>query len=83
MDSSIDDSEIFPYFSSINIAQNDRNLRGDGVVFLLSSRVKLVLRPDLCEGNVESIWIEIFPRTNIKVHVVFMVSIVLHPSFAF
>lgn len=40
LDSSIDDCEIFPY-SSI-IVCNDRNRRGSGVAFLLSSRVNLL-----------------------------------------
>ena len=34
LDPSIDDSEIFPYSSSINIVRNDRNRHGDGVAFL-------------------------------------------------
>ena len=64
LDPSIDDSEIFPYSSSINIVRNDRNRHGGRVAFLFSSRVKLVVRPDLCEGNVESIWVEVFPKTE-------------------
>ena len=59
-----DDSEIFPYSSSINIVRNDCNRHGGGVAFLFSSRVKLVVRPDLCKGHVESIWVEVFPKTK-------------------
>ena len=33
------------------------------LLFFLS-RVKLVVRPDLCEGHVESIWVEVFPKTK-------------------
>ena len=38
--------------------------RGGGIAFLLSPRVKFVLRPDLCEGKIESIWIELYPSTK-------------------
>ena len=31
-----------------------RNRHGGGVAFLVSPRVKFVVRPDLCGGNVES-----------------------------
>ena len=64
LDPSVDDSEIFPHSSSINIVRNDRNHHDCGVAFLFSSRVKLVVRHDLCEGHVESIWVEVFPRTK-------------------
>ena len=39
-DSSIDDHEIFPY-------------HGGGVAFLLSSRAKFAVRPDLCECHMD------------------------------
>ena len=55
LDSTIEDSEIFSYSFPINIVHNDRNCRGGGIAFLLSPRVKFVLRPDLCEGKIESI----------------------------
>lgn len=67
LDSSIDDCEIFPYsssISSISIVQNDQNCHGGGVAFLLLSRVKFAVRPDLCEGHIQSIWIELFPKTK-------------------
>ena len=35
-----------------------------GVAFLLSSRVKFVVRFDLCEGHIESLWIELFPKSK-------------------
>ena len=64
LDASIKDSEIFPYSFSINIVRNDRNRHGEDVAFLVSPRVKFVVRPDLCEGHIESIWIELFPLTK-------------------
>ena len=64
LDSPIADSEIFPYTPSINIIRNDRNRHGGGVAFLLSSKVKYVVRSDLCDGNMESLWIELFPKTK-------------------
>ena len=64
LDSTIEDSEIFSYSFPINIVRNDRNRRSGGIAFLLSPRVKFVLRPDLCEGKIESIWIELYPSTK-------------------
>jgi len=55
---------IVRFFLPINIVRNDRNRRGGGIAFLLSPRVKFVLRPDLCEGKIESIWIELYPSTK-------------------
>ena len=48
LDSSIMNNEIFSYSFPINIVCNDYNCYGGGVVFLLSSRVKFVFRPDFC-----------------------------------
>ena len=64
LDSSIADNEIFPNTSSIRIVRGDWNHHGDGVAFFLSSRVKYVVRSDLCEGQIESLWIELFPKTK-------------------
>ena len=64
LDTSIDDQEIFPFSPHINIVRNDSNRHGGGVAFILSDRVKYVLRSDLCEGRIESLWIELFPATK-------------------
>ena len=64
LDTSIKDSEIFPYLFSINIVRNDCNHHGRGVAFLVSPRVKFLVTLDLCEGHIESIWIELFPSTK-------------------
>ena len=64
LDSSINDCEIFPYLSNISIVRRDRNRHRGGVAFLLSSRVKFVVRVDLSEGHIESVWIELFPKTK-------------------
>ena len=63
LDSSIEDCEIFLYSFPINIVRNDRNRRG-GVAFLLTPRVKFVVRSDLCESTIESLWIELYPSTK-------------------
>ena len=52
LDSSIADSEIFPYMSSVKLVRRDRNCHGGGVAFLLSTKVKYVIRSDLCEGHI-------------------------------
>jgi len=64
LDSSIEDSEIFPHSFPINIVRNDRNRHGGGVAFLVTPGVKFVVRPGLCEGHIESFWIELFPSTK-------------------
>ena len=64
LDSSIEDCEIFPYSFPINIVRNDRNRHGGGVAFLLTPRVKFVVRSDLCESAIESLWIELYPSTK-------------------
>ena len=64
LDSSIEDNEIFLHSFPINIVRNDRNRRGGGVTFLLSPRVKFVFRYDLCKGQIESVWIELYPYTR-------------------
>ena len=52
LDTSIEDSEIFPYSFSTHIVRNDRNRHGGGVAFLVAPRVKFVVRSDLCEGHI-------------------------------
>ena len=66
LDSSIEDNEIFSYSFPINMVHNDRNCcgGGGGVAFLLSPRVKFVFRPDLCEDQIESVWIELYLYTT-------------------
>ena len=55
---------MFPYSFSVNIVRNDHNRHGGGVAFLLSPRVKFVVRPDLCESTIKSLWIELYPSTK-------------------
>ena len=55
-------TEIFPYsvlYVMIKI------IMVVGLLFFFHRELaKFVVRPDLCEGHVESIWIELFPRNN-------------------
>ena len=81
LDSSIEDSEIFSYSFPINNIRNDRNRHGGGVAFLVTPGVKFVVRLDLCEGHVESIWIELLPST--KRSMLSVVLIGLHCSTTF
>ena len=62
LDETIADGEICP--SGISIVQHDRNRRGGGVALMLSDSAKFIPRPDLCSGCIETVWIELFPRSK-------------------
>ena len=64
MDPSISDSELFFYSLLISIVRKDRNRYGGGVAFLISPRVKYVVRNELSVGNIETMWIEVFPTSK-------------------
>jgi len=64
LDSSIADCEIFSYSSSISIVCKDWNRHGGGVAFLISPRIKFAVRSDLSNGNIEAVWIELFPNSR-------------------
>ena len=81
LDSSISDCEIFPYSSSVSIVRRDRNRHGGRVAFLLSPGVKFVVRDDLSDGQIESVWLELFPGT--KRNMLICLYIVLHPNMLF
>lgn len=64
LDETINDQEIIKYGTGIHIVRNDRNRRGGGVAILLSERMRFRPRLDISEGKIESIWIELFPRSK-------------------
>ena len=59
-DDTVVDSEILPCGSGLSLLRMDRNRCGGGVAFMVSTMVSFIVRPDLREGNVESLWIELF-----------------------
>lgn len=64
LDESISDQEICPDVTGLHIIRRDRNRRGGGVAIMLSRRMKYKHRPDISEGKIESIWIELFPNSK-------------------
>ena len=64
LDDTISDCEIFPAGSGVSLMRLDRNRHGGGVAFVVSNQLRVCVRPDLHEGNVESLWVELFPRTK-------------------
>ena len=81
LDSSIDDREIFlaPHLS---LQHGMIKIVSGGVTFLLSSRVKYFLRPDLSEGHMEAIWIEPFQKTEVYVVMLCLPSRIPNPNTA-
>ena len=63
LDDTISDQEIFPVGSDVSLIRTDRNCHGGGVAFVVSEQLCICVRPDIREGTVESIWIELFPHT--------------------
>ena len=64
LDETVVDSEILPSGSGLSLLWMDRNRRGGGVAFMISAMVSFIVRFDLREGNVESLWIELFPHSK-------------------
>ena len=46
-----------------SIIRRDQNRRGGGVAILLSDRVHYLPCSDINTGNIESVWIELFPNS--------------------
>ena len=55
----IQDSEVCPV--GYSIVRNDGNGNGGGVAFSVSERVRYKPCIDLCNGHIESIWIQLYP----------------------
>lgn len=51
----IADHEVFPTSSGVSLIRADRNCHGGGVAFAVSDHFHFCVRPDLREGNVESL----------------------------
>ena len=64
LDDTVVDSEILPGGCGLSLLRMDRNRCGGGVAFIISTMVSFIFISDLREGNVESLWIELFPRSK-------------------
>ena len=64
LDESVSDLEVCPNGYNLLIFRRHRNRRGGGVAVLLSSNVRCRVCPDISEGNIESLWIQLYPNTK-------------------
>ena len=61
LDKTIEGSEILPSRSGLLLLRTDRNRNGGGVVFVISNLIPFNVIPELSEGSIKSLWIELFP----------------------
>jgi len=64
LDDTVSDLEICPPHYGLSIVRRDRNRRGGGVAVIFSNHVHYRSCFDLSEGNVESLWVELFPNSK-------------------
>ena len=64
LDDTVSDLEVCPPQYGLNIVRRDRNRGGGGVAILFSSHVRFRSCFDLSYGNVESLWVELFPNSK-------------------
>ena len=62
LDDTIGKSDICP--AGMSIFRRDQNRRGGGVAIIISSTLHFALRPDLNTNSIESLWLEIYPRSK-------------------
>ena len=77
LDDTVSDLEVCPPHYDLNIVRRDRNRRGGSVAILFSSHVQFRSCFDLSDGNVESLWVELFPNSK---HAVLLCCIYRSPS---
>ena len=64
LDDTVADLEVCADGYNLLIFRRDRNRRGGGVAIILSNHIRCKLCPDISEGNVESLWIQLYPNTK-------------------
>ena len=64
LDESVSDLEVCPDGYNLLVFRQDRNRRGGGVAIILSNHISFRICPDISEGNVESIWIQLYPGSK-------------------
>lgn len=62
LDGSVADDEVC--LSGFSVVRNDRSRTGGGVALLIANRIPYHPRWDLCLGLVESVWVELFPKSG-------------------
>ena len=64
LDETVTDLEVCPDGYNLLIFRRDRNRWGGGVAIVLSNHIRCRACPDISEGNVESLWIQLYPHTK-------------------
>ena len=64
LDETVTDLEVCPDGYNLLIFRQDRNRRGGGVAVILSSHIPCRVCPGISEGNIESIWMQLYPGSN-------------------
>ena len=64
LDDTVSDLEVCPPHYGLNIVRRDRNRRGGGVAILFSGHMRFRSCFVLSDGNVESLWVELFPNSK-------------------
>lgn len=64
LDDTVPDAEILPAGCDFSLLRRDRNRNGGGVAIVLSSRVRYCQKCDLSSGHIESLWVELYPRSK-------------------
>ena len=64
LDETVTDLEVCPDGYNLLIFRQDRNRRGGGVAVILSSHIPCRVCPGISEGNIESIWMQLYPGSK-------------------
>ena len=64
LDDTIPDSGILPVGCNYSLLRRDRNRHGGGVAILISNHIRYCQKLDFSSGEIESLWIELYPRSK-------------------
>ena len=64
LDDTIPDSEILPGECDYSLIRRDRNRHGGGVAVLISNHFRHCQKLDFSTGEIESLWVELYPRNK-------------------
>jgi len=77
LDETVSDLEVCSDGYNLLVLRWDRNRRGGGVAIILSNHIPFKICPDISEGNVESIWIQLYPGSK---RAIFLCCVYKSPS---
>jgi len=58
----VSDHEVLP--DEYSLYRRDRNRHGGGVAILISNHICYSQKPDFSNGEIESLWVELYPRSK-------------------